>query len=413
MSDRRLHIAANQNYGCIQCGRCCRRFHVLMSEREVERITRLLDSRPNDLPKDFVTRIKGRPYFKRRPNGACVFLDEDTGYCQMHSLFGFRQKALSCRGYPINIASTFEGHASAIARMDCPAVQRNSGPSLASRRAEIEGLARELGLGFEFSRWELEGMGREAVEAVCAALLGLVRNESFPSPGIKARAFHDLVVRLDRVKSFANDPQALAELLPSLLRKVVEEPSRRLGKRLGWFSRLVFRGWMGGCLRRDTELVRPGIGARTGRLWAMLQTTLGFGSLRSLGWEHPASSVRRHPVFGAQENPSLIPAWTAYWRWIESRLESCQFFGVSYYEERFFAGLRALALTYPLVLACARHHSRSRGAKRIEEQDVHYGVGAIDHTFGRSPLLQFGAWRTVEDFFFARWDRLQESLGWE
>ena len=413
MAERNLQITENQNYGCIQCGRCCRRFHVLMSEDEAERIARLLKSRPNDLPTEFVTRIKGRPYFARRPNGACVFLDEETGYCRMHSLFGFRQKALSCRGYPINIASTFEGEASAVARMDCPAVQQDAGEPLTSRREEIRGLARELGLNFEFSRRELEGMNREAVAMVCGVLLELLQDRTLPSPGAKAWALHDLVVRLEKMREFAGDLETLAEVLPNLRRQACDEAQQRPAACLGWFGRATFRAWLGACLRRDTELVKPGIGPRVQRVWAMLRTTAGFGSFRPLGWEHPDSCLRRCSVFGAQSDASANDAWRAYWRLLISRIETLQFFGVSYYEEPFFVGLKALALTYPLVLAAARHHSRSRGADRIEEQDVHYGVGAIDHTLGRSPLLQFGMWRTVESFFFARWGKLQNSLGWE
>jgi Fe-S-cluster containining protein len=412
MADRILHIAENQNYGCIQCGRCCRRFHVLMSEDEVRRITRLLASRPNNLPKDFVTRIDGKPYFSRKPSGGCVFLDEETGYCRMHSLFGFRQKALTCRGYPVNISSTFPGEASAIARMDCPAVQRNAGKPLTAQRSDIKGLASELGLKLAFTKRELEGMDRESVERMVGVLVGLAEAPSL-SAGAKAWAFHDLVVRLEKVKPFANDRNALAEMLPTLVEKAIAGVPKGSRKGLGWFSRAVFRAWLGACLRRDTELVNPGIGQRVLRAWTMLRVTLGFGSLRPLGWEHPDSSLARCGVFGARQGASDGDVWDAYWRFLVSRLQAFQFFGVSYYDRPFFVGLKALALTYPLVLASARHHSRSRGAERIEAVDVHYGIGAIDHTHGRSPLLQFDMWRTIEDFFLARWDRLQASLGWE
>jgi Fe-S-cluster containining protein len=400
MADRILHIAESQNYGCIQCGRCCRRFHVLMSEDEVRRIGRLLASRPNDLPKDFVTRIDGKPYFSRKPTGGCVFLDEETGYCRMHSLFGFRQKALTC------------GEASAIARMDCPAVQQNAGRPLAAQRKDIKGLASELGLKLAFTKRELEGMGREAVEAMTATLVELVRAPGL-LPGARGWAFRDLVARLEKVKPFANDREALAEMLPTLREKAVSGVPERSGKRIGWFARAVFRAWLGACLRRDTELVNPSLGQRLLRAWTMFRVTVGFGSLRPLGWEHPDSSLARCSVFGGKQEPSESGAWDAYWRFLVSRLEAFQFFGVSYYDQSYFVGLKALALTYPLVLAAARHHSRARGAARIEEEDVHYGIGAIDHTHGRSPLLQFDMWRTIEDFLFARWDRLQTSLGWE
>lgn len=413
MPERKVHIAANQNYGCIQCGRCCRRFHVLMAEAEVPRLQRLLDSRPNDLPRDFVTRLNGKPYFARRPSGACVFLDEETGYCRMHSLFGFSQKALTCRGYPINIASTFPGEVSAIARQDCPAIQRNAGPSLTSQRRDIEGLVEELNPRRPFTRRILEGLDRDAVEAMVALLVESLTDPAPMTPGTRASLFRELVLRLEKIKDFANDAAARAELLPNLLDKARAVGAQRPETRLGGFGRAVFRTWLGACLRRDTEMVRPRLGQRVMRAWTMLQLSLGYGSLGRLGWEHPGATLAQYPLFGAQEEPSDEAAWESYRRWLVSRLEAYQFFGVTYYDNPFFVGLRALALTYPLTLAAARHHSRSRGGLRIEEPDVHYGIGAVDHTLGRSPLLQYGPGRTVETFFFVRWDNLLGSLGWE
>ncbi|MDX9980045.1 MAG: YkgJ family cysteine cluster protein [Lentisphaeria bacterium] len=413
MPERKVHIAENQNYGCIQCGRCCRRFHVLMSEDEALRLGRLLASRPNDLPKEFVTRIDGKPYFARRPSGACVFLDEDTGYCRMHSLFGFEQKALSCRGYPVNIASSFPGEVSAIARQDCPAVQQNAGRPLTRQRREIEGLVEELDPQRPFTRRVLEGLDRKAVEAMVGLLVEIMRDETPVPPRQRAGTFRDVVVRLEKIKDFANDPVALSEMLPNLLAKARAASGQRAEAGLSGFSRAVFRTWLGACLRRDTELVRPGVVQRVLRMWTMLQLTFGHGSLHRLGWEHPRTTLDQCPIFGAQAEPSDDAAWASYRRWLLSRLEAYQFFGVTFYDEPFFPGLRALALTYPLVLAAARHHSRSRGANRIEEPDVHYGIGAIDHTLGRSPLMQYPPWRIVENHFFTRWDKLLATLGWE
>jgi hypothetical protein len=297
--------------------------------------------------------------------------------------------------------------------MDCPAVQQNAGRPLTTQREAIRGLAGELVLNLAFTRRQLEGLERPAIKDMTAALVGLVGDGTL-SPGDRAWAFHDLVQRLERIKDFAGDADVLAEMLPNLVEKAREGAGgQRTASRIGWFGRSVFRAWLGGCLRRDTELVKPSIGDRLGRAWTMLRLTLGFGSVRPLGEEHPDVSIRLCPPFGEQSEPSTGQAWDAYWRFLVSRLEAYQFFGVSYYDEPFFTGLRALALTYPLVLASARYHSRSRGADRIEVQDVHYGIGAIDHTHGRSPLLQFRVWRTVEDFFFRRWSRLQRSLGWE
>jgi hypothetical protein len=302
---------------------------------------------------------------------------------------------------------------SAIARLDCPAVQQNAGRTLTSQRREIEGLVEELNPRRPFTLRIQDGMEREAVEAMVSLLLDIMRDTAPTTPGKRASVFQDMVIRLEKIKDFANDSDALQEMLPNLLAKARAAGEQRTSAKLGGFSRAVFRSWLAACLRRDTEMVRPSVAQRVLRMWTMLQITLGFGSLNRLGWEHPHNSLAQYPFFGAQPEPSDDAVWESYRRWLISRLEAYQFFGVTYYDEPFFVGLRALSLTYPLVLAAARHHSRSRGAIRIEEPDVHYGIGAIDHTLGRSPLMQHTPWRIVENHFFTRWGKLLAALGWE
>ena len=97
-----------------------------------------------------------------------------------------------------------------------------------------------------------------------------------------------------------------------------------------------------------------------------------------------------------------------------TRLETLQFFGAAYYDQPFFTGLRALSMAYPLVFAAARYHAAADGSDRIRAEDVDYGVGAIDHCLGRSPLLQVRAWRSVEEYFAGpRFGRLLRALGLE
>jgi hypothetical protein len=206
------------------------------------------------------------------------------------------------------------------------------------------------------------------------------------------------------------------EVMPSLLRSVRNEVSDRSVGWLTGLSRAVFREWLAAYCRRDEELVRPGPWVRARRTSALLGYAFGLGSLRTMGREHPAVSLRRTRLFagrGAWE-PSGHDAWECYRQLLVARLEGPQFFGVAYYGAPFFTGLRALLQSYALVLAAARCHAAARSSRRVEAQDVQYAVGAVDHCLDRSPLLQWGLWRSVETYFSGpRYARLLNSLGWE
>ena len=420
MAIPKVTIAGNQNYACILCGRCCRRFHVLITEEEIRRLQALRWGDEPDVPEDFVTRIHGHAYFRRRSSGACVFLDEQSGACRMHARFGLRVKALTCRGYPHNIASTWPGEVSVVARLDCPAVQRNAGPPLTSNRDAIEQLVRELGTRGGFTPHVLEGLSREAVETMTAALVGVISGEEEGTslrPGARAWAFMLAVERLQALgTSFLNDGPTLKEVLPSLVGRVREEAAGGKPPRLGPFSRGLYREWLAAYCRRDEEMVRPGLLVRCRRALALGGYFFGWGSLAIMGMEHPDISFRRAgvPAGSVPREGSPHEIWDCWRRLVISRLEGPQFFGVAYYDLPFFTGLRALAQSYGLILGAARCHAAVRSSAGIEEQDVQYAVGAVDHCLGRSPLLQFHAWRRVESYFSGRrYGALLRTLGWD
>jgi Fe-S-cluster containining protein len=412
-----VHIAGNQNYACMQCGRCCRRFHVLLREAEVERFNAIDWGPDADPPPDFVVRIHGNPYFARTETGACVFLDND-GACSMHRRIGYRRKALTCRGYPMNIASTFWGEVSVVARMDCPAVQQNLGPPIRGRRREIEGLIEELGTKGGFTREQMEGLNRESIDGMIRALVRIVTGEETPGPGERARVLLLTVERLRALgTNFLNDTPTLMEVMPAIITRARQDAQTRPKKKIRAFSRALFREWLATYCRRDEELFRPTPGRRLRRTLELAKLFGGGGNLRGLGWEHPDFPVRKARLFRNRETTPVTTtpaAWESYRRLLVSRLEAYQFFGVSYYEQPFFTGLRALVLSYPLVLAAARIHAAAAGRDDIRADDVEYGTGAIDHCLGRSPLLQFRLWRSIEEYFSGkRFPALLHSLGWE
>ena len=141
---------------------------------EIERLEKLLgDDKP--YTGKFYETFAGFPYFKRQPDGRCIFQGDD-GRCLMHKRFGFGEKALTCRGYPLNYVSTWPGEVSVLARMDCPAVLRNHGSLLSENRREIERLALELHFGGGFTATQLQGLCRPSIELICDSLRKQLQN---------------------------------------------------------------------------------------------------------------------------------------------------------------------------------------------------------------------------------------------
>jgi hypothetical protein len=81
---------------------------------------------------------------------------------------------------------------------------------------------------------------------------------------------------------------------------------------------------------------------------------------------------------------------------VRNRLESFQFMGSANGGVDFLEGLRSLALLYPLVLAAARYSCVSRGAGELASSDVDYAVTAIEHSFGRQPMLHTRPMRSLQ-----------------
>lgn len=130
-------------FSCHRCNRCCRgSWTIGVTAEEVERLRRLY---PGFDPVDGRAGERdGRSYLKlaRRPDGACVFLDEDG--CRIHKQHGEDAKPAICRRFPYALtsfgASTFL-HLSRV----CPSVYAGRGErgdallASALRAAGIEG----------------------------------------------------------------------------------------------------------------------------------------------------------------------------------------------------------------------------------------------------------------------------------
>ncbi len=410
--NRKIQISQTQRYSCQLCGRCCRRFHVLIRPEELAGLQSLDWGNEPDVPTDFHHNIHGETYFRRREDGSCVFLDEHGG-CRMHRRFGFRVKALTCKGYPFNVVSTFPGEVSVLAHMDCPAVAQGHGTPIHLQRKDIEHLVSQLHFGAGFTESLRQGLSRPAIESICQNLRNILkRNDLAISQQIGFLWL--LTLRCEQLgAAFLNDGPTMREVLPSMLSHLEEELQDlpRLG--VHGLSRVYFRQWLTLYCRRDEEIVNPGLEQRLGGLCAVAKVVGGYGNLHALGKEHPDFPLRKAPLFDRKPGPPPPPeTWEVYRRFLDVHLETFQFFGAAYYNQPFYVGLKALLLTYPLALASARIHAASNNREVIEQEDVLYAVMSIAHIHGRSPSLRLPGARHTEAYFAGkRFPRLLFDLG--
>ena len=411
-----MYITRRQNYGCILCGRCCRRFYVLLRRDEVGRLAALDWGGEQDMPRDFTEEIGGHPYFRRGEDGGCVFLDRE-GFCRMHRRFGFDRKALTCRGYPFNIVSTFPGEVSVLARMDCPAVLRNHGRPLREQSGDIHRLVSELSFGHGFTESQLQGLSRAALERLTAKCQSVLDDEALPMADC-AKVLMGLATRVSQLGGIFLSDSSVPDVYPSLLKSLRDGLPDLPKYGFGPWGRSMFRQMMTAYCRRDEELLDRRLLPRARHAVEIARVVLGGGNLRRLGYEHPDFAIRKARLFRDWRKEAGAPsknqrqAWECYRRFLAVRLECLQFFGVSYYGVAVFHGLQALFLTYPMALALARIHAvASRGESELRQEDVEYAVSAIDHCHGRSPALNFQTARVRERSLFPLFPQLVNALG--
>ncbi len=87
-----LHEQAFQNIDCLDCANCCKTTGPLLTDKDVVRISKQLNKKPQDFIEEFLRVDEDGDFiFQSLP---CPFLDQDN-FCSIYSV---RPKA--CREYP-------------------------------------------------------------------------------------------------------------------------------------------------------------------------------------------------------------------------------------------------------------------------------------------------------------------------
>jgi Fe-S-cluster containining protein len=380
----KLRILEGENFSCHSCTNCCRDWHVELLAGEAERIGKLAWPDQDELRgADFFLQHAGKTFLAHRADGSCIFLNLANGRCRIHEQFGADVKPLGCRLFPFQITPTFDGEASVSARYDCPTVRKNVGASHADQLHELRRYAHEMRLADSFDDATCCNLERDQIQAVVEFVATLMN--AFSTDAQRALFIAYLCDALETMQVEELDRTTLAKMFP-LLKQQVESTTAGQTRRPGRMQRLAFRTILGMYLRRDEDVLNRRA-SRAGRALAMMNLVIGGGNFRRLGLNHPAGKLRKAKLFNSPTQPHDASTFALHWRMIRNKLESFSFMGPANGGRNFLLGLRSLALLYPLVAAVAKYSAANRGAASIEPQDVDYAVGAIEHSFGRSAVL--------------------------
>ena len=192
-----LRIDPEQRFTCHSCGRCCRRWDVLVTEAErdtyVKRgVARWFRETGNETegtdrdPFEAVPGWHGYYRIRSRADGACGFLSNDDR-CRIHEEHGAAAKPLTCRMFPFKFHPT-AGGVTVTASFGCPTIVANRGELVSS----------------DASRHSLEGYGAALKPPLTARQAA--QREFVAERSIDNRSLHILRESLLRILSRADDP---------------------------------------------------------------------------------------------------------------------------------------------------------------------------------------------------------------
>jgi len=133
-----MTTARDERWVCRGCGGCCRGNLVPLHNDDLQRLrSQHWEKHPEFADHSFLARqgLFSRRYrLAQHGDGTCVFLGKDH-LCRIHRDFGFHEKPLVCRMYPMQIVP-LEKKAILTLRRSCPAAAAGEGKRIAEYLAE-------------------------------------------------------------------------------------------------------------------------------------------------------------------------------------------------------------------------------------------------------------------------------------
>jgi lysine-N-methylase len=388
-----LQLPIIQNWSCHNCGGCCRQHLIEITAEERQRIVDQKWTAADGIPADPapVVWFAGPPWKKRyrlahRPDGACVFLNEQ-GLCRIHAKFGEQAKPLPCQLYPY--AFHPGGRKVAVSlRFSCPSVVANRGTPVGKQLDALKSLAAQV-VPAHAERIEPPPISPRSrvdwsdFQRFVQALDDVIAQHGAPLMGGLLHAL-TLVHTIGEAKFDAIRKERLTEFLQIVsgahipAERVEAMPASRAG-------RLQFRMLAAHYARRDTfEEAARGWRGRLRLLKAALTFARGTGNVM------PLQPAFREVPFATLEEPfgALSPeAESILIRYFRVKIQGLHFCGPAYYDVPFVEGFFSLALVFPVVLWLARWLAATDSRKTLTTDDVAQALAIADHHHGYSPVL--------------------------
>lgn len=391
----KLDIPKGQKFSCQQCTKCCQDWFVALTKKDLIKLKAQSWLNEAEFANGYTINIQGHPYLSHKENGSCLFLNEQTGHCKIHDKFGEKEKPLGCKVFPFNIASTFDDSISITGRFSCPSVRRNTGEDYGKQTKTIQNYISEMSLNKSFTVNDTAKIQFKTVEY----LTHFLRNslQEINDSAKKALFLLYFTQRLEKLgEDFLNDIE-IKEIIPPIKQRILEEINTAQKMQLPAIKRSLFRTLLCTYLRRDEDIMNKKI-TRLNRTFTMLKITFNRGNLKSINHQLNHLDFKDCKLFQNSENPNT-EVTQLFWRMIDIKLESYQFFGPVNHNLNFLDGLKSLALLYPLTLASAKIQQTYRNAENINAEDIDLGVEMIEHNFGRLDFFASGFTAKIPKLF--------------
>lgn len=381
---------ATQRWSCHSCGDCCRTLVVHVFEHERQEIERLGSAEA--LGEAPLVRVGRGWVLNKRPDGACVFLD-DENRCRIHSEHGENAKPLACRLFPFSVRAV-EGAWQATLRFDCPSAVASEGKPLGRNREWISALSDQL--------------PSEATSPVNGAML---------SPGLPATRDEIAAITQAYLRWMDDKELSLTERLIGAARvsaTLAEAKFAKIrGSRLRELLATLFGSLPAECTvrpdapsRRQVALLRQSVFAHTehlslseirsghlAKLRKRFRQVVVAGRFRSgkgrvpkiPGFAKSATFASLEAVRPAPRDATAISDLMQ--RYVTARITGQAVFGQGYYGFQVFDGLTALWLSMAVVGWLARLSSALEGKETIVLDGVAKALGMVDRSATRVPVL--------------------------
>jgi lysine-N-methylase len=390
----RLTLPQNQNYSCHGCGGCCWLYEVVLTEQERQRIIEQNWTPADGIPAGTrLFRRIGGPFSRRwclarRPDGACIFLNE-KGLCRIHARFGEPAKPLVCRLFPFVLYPAGDSTAVSL-RFSCPSVAGSRGIPISERRGEIEEFCR---LGATADAPNPPPISRKQqldwpdTLRIVTALHGMFAADAGDETPLALRVIHALFVAemigqatFDKVRG-----DRLGELMDTLISAAPAETTTDLEEVDAPLAaaRVQLRMLVAQYAPRH-PLTVVGLRYRAAAAAARVRMTRGQGMTPQL---HPGLPPVAFDDLERDRGCSSPEIDALFARYFQGRLQGMSFCGRACYGLNVSEGFMRLMLTYPVLLYLTRWSTIGQGRESATAADAELAVTLVDHKHGYSPLL--------------------------